>query len=316
MIESVGSACTGCGACVSSCPKSCISMEERELGHAYPVVDAGACIHCGVCQRVCHALKPFEQGAFEGRSFAVQAIDERILADSSSGGAFSLLAEEMLGKGGVVYGSGWSRGKGAVHTRAASPRELPALRRSKYVHSDTTGIFELVRDDLAAEVEVLFVGTPCQVAALKAFLSRDPKNLVTVDLVCHGVPSSAFFEEYLRWFEDRAGKPLVKYNSRDKSAAGWSYRSTTRTFSRSTKTPRSGSAATHAPTPGRSASETSRSGTFGEPSGCISASTSTRVSRLRLPARRRGFACSNAHARAAPSSKRFGSRTPRARTPT
>ena len=222
MIESVGSACTGCGACVASCPKSCISMAEHELGHIYPAVETEKCIRCGACQRACHALRPFGRGAFEGRALAIQASDERILADSSSGGAFSLLAEETLRKGGVVYGSRWSRGKGAVHTRAACPRELPALRRSKYVHSDTTGIFELVRDDLAAEVEVLFVGTPCQVAALKAFLGRDPENLVTIDLVCHGVPSSVFFEEYLRWFEDRAGKPLVEYNSRDKSAAGWS----------------------------------------------------------------------------------------------
>lgn len=229
MIESVGSACTGCGACVSSCPKSCISMEERELGHAYPVVDAGACIHCGVCQRVCHALKPFEQGAFEGRSFAVQAIDERILADSSSGGVFSLLAEETLRKGGVVYGSQWSRGTGAVHMRAASFRELPTLRRSKYVHSETTRIFKLVRGDLTAGADVLFVGTPCQVAALKAFLGRDHKGLLTVDLVCHGVPSSTLFEKYLQWLEERTGKPLVEYNSRDKNAAGWSYLGSFRT---------------------------------------------------------------------------------------
>lgn len=222
MIESVGSACTGCGACAALCPKSCISMEERELGHMYPVVDGSSCIGCGACLRACHAVKRFEQGAFEGRAFAVQAKDREILADSSSGGVFSLLAEEVLRKGGVVYGSRWSRGKGAAHTRAASLRELPALRRSKYVHSDTVRIFETVRDDLAAGAEMLFVGTPCQVAALKAFLVRDPENLTTVDLVCHGVPSSAFFEEYLRWFEECAGKPLVEYNSRDKGAAGWS----------------------------------------------------------------------------------------------
>lgn len=222
MIESVGFSCTGCGACIASCPKSCISMEERELGHTYPVVDTETCIRCGACRRVCHALKPFEQGAFEGCSFAVQATDERILADSSSGGAFSLLAGETLRMGGVVYGSQWSRGKGAIHMRATSPQELPALRRSKYVHSDTTGIFKLVRGDLTAEAKVLFVGTPCQVAALKAFLGHDYKGLVTVDLVCHGVPSSVFFEEYLQWFEKRTGKSLAKYNSRDKIAAGWS----------------------------------------------------------------------------------------------
>lgn len=236
MIESVGSACTGCGACVASCPKSCISMKERGLGHVYPVVDAETCIRCGACQRACHVLKSFEQGAFEGRSFAVQASDERILADSSSGGVFSLLAEETLCEGGVVYGSQWSRGKGAVHMRATSLQELPALRRSKYVHSDTTRTFKLVRGDLAAGAKVLFVGTPCQVAALRTFLGHDQKGLVTVDLVCHGIPSSAFFEEYLQWFENHVGKPLVEYNSRDKIAAGWSYLGSFRTEAGPTST--------------------------------------------------------------------------------
>ena len=223
MIESVGSSCTGCGACVASCPKACISMEGRELGHKYPVMDGDSCINCGACLRACHAAKPFERRAFEGRSFAVQAKDWKILEESSSGGVFSLLAEKVLGEGGVVYGSRWNRGSGAAHSKASSPGELAELRRSKYVHSDTAGAFKRVRDDLAAGGEVLFVGTPCQVAALKAYLGCEPESLVTVDLVCHGVPSAAFFEDYLRWFEERAGKPLVEYNSRDKMAAGWSY---------------------------------------------------------------------------------------------
>lgn len=222
MIGSVGSACTGCGACVAVCPKSCISMEEHELGHMYPVVDKSACVGCGACLRSCHATRPFAQGAFEGRAFAVQAMDREILTDSSSGGTFSLLAEEMLREDGIVYGSRWKRGEGASHVRVVASGGLDALRRSKYVQSDTTGIFGLVKGDLAAGADVLFVGTPCQVAALKAFLGIDPENLVTVDLVCHGVPSSAFFEDYLLWFEKKTGKSLVEYNSRDKAAAGWS----------------------------------------------------------------------------------------------
>lgn len=229
MIGFVGSACTGCGACVATCPRLCISMEKRELGHMYPVVDEQACVGCGACLRVCHAARPFAQGAFEGRAFAVQATDREILADSSSGGAFSLLAEEILRGDGVVYGSRWKRGEGASHVRVAASGGLAALRRSKYVQSETTGIFALVKGDLTAGADVLFVGTPCQVAALKAFLGSDFENLVTVDLVCHGVPSSAFFEDYLRWFEEKTGKSLVKYNSRDKVAAGWSYLGSYRT---------------------------------------------------------------------------------------
>jgi len=222
MIESVGLACTGCGACIASCPKLCISMKEHGLGHMYPAVDTEICIRCGACRRACHAVKPFEQATFEGRAFAVQANDRRILAESSSGGVFSLLAEDMLHSGGVVYGSRWSRGRGAVHARAASFREFSVLRRSKYVHSNTTRIFESVRDDLEAGLRVLFSGTPCQIAALRAFLGGDREGLVVIDLVCHGAPSSGFFEGYLRWFEEEAGKSLVEYNSRDKNVAGWS----------------------------------------------------------------------------------------------
>lgn len=222
MIESVGAACTGCGTCVAVCPSSCIEMEKRELGHEYPVVDTQACVGCGKCLKVCHAVKEFAQGGFEGRAFAVQARDPRILEDSSSGGAFTLLASAMLGAGGAVYGSSWSRGRGAVHTRVSSLEGLVALRRSKYVRSDTTGVFDFVKRDLDKGIKVLFVGVPCQVAALKTFLGASHENLVTVDLVCHGVPSSAFFEDYLRWFEKKVGKRLVKYNSRDKVTEGWS----------------------------------------------------------------------------------------------
>ena len=222
MIESVGAACTGCGTCVAVCPKSCIVMEERELGHEYPVVDAQACVGCGMCLKACHAEKDFTQGGFEGRSYAVQAKDLKVLKDSSSGGVFTLLASTVLRMGGVVYGSRWVRGRGAAHARVSSPKGLLTLRRSKYVHSDTAGVLDLVRHDLDAGIKVLFVGVPCQIAALRTFLGANREGLVTVDLVCHGVPSSTFFEDYLSWLEKRVGKPLVEYNSRDKVVAGWS----------------------------------------------------------------------------------------------
>lgn len=205
MIECVGNACTGCGACIDACPVKCISMKEGILGHTYPEVDEVSCIGCGVCQKVCHALAEPDRTLLPRKSYAVQAVDREVLMDSSSGGAFSVFADNVLRDGGVVYGSEWSKGEGAVHVRVESANQLSSLRRSKYVQSCTVGIFDQVRKDLEEGIKVLFCGVPCQVAALRVFLGDTYSELITIDLVCHGVPSSKLFEEYLSWLERDEG---------------------------------------------------------------------------------------------------------------
>lgn len=224
VIESVGSTCTGCRACASICPKKCISFESREFGHLYPVVDTGACVSCGRCQETCPALMACEGDPFYGEAFAFQALDGNLLADSSSGAAFGVIASRWIEEGGVVYGSMWDRGCGARHTRVDSVDELGALRRSKYVQSSLEGVFDQIRNDFEAGRRILFAGVPCQVSAVKTVFRREgvPCRLTTIDLVCHGVPSAALFEDYLTWLQSKKRSEVVAYHSRDKKHSGWS----------------------------------------------------------------------------------------------
>lgn len=225
MIGSVGDACTGCSACAAVCPKECISFERRKLGHLFPVVDEATCVRCGRCRDACPALAAHDPGPFAGAAYAFQALDRDLLADSSSGGAFGTVAAHWVENGGAVYGAAWERGSGARHMRATSEGELAPLRRSKYVQSSLKDAYVEISADLRAGMDVLFAGTPCQVAAVKAVCGgrAGRGRLATIDLVCHGVPSAALFEEYAEWAEKRAGARMTAYASRDKVRAGWSY---------------------------------------------------------------------------------------------
>lgn len=180
--------CTGCAACANRCPKHCISMVEiGRLGHLYPRIDSKTCIDCGACQKVCPAIHPVEIRKPFTAYAGWDKNDEEYIT-STSGGAASAFSRWIISQGGVVYGCSMS-GVEARHIRVDNIQGLYKLKGSKYVQSTIGDCYKQVRDDLRHNRKVLFIGTPCQVAALKSLIGKDNPQLYTVDLICHGVPS-------------------------------------------------------------------------------------------------------------------------------
>lgn len=217
--------CTGCGACYNICPKHAISMQEDEEGFRYPFVDHSVCIDCGLCEKKCPMLISYGQLAHTDSDdyplfYAGQLLKKSDLNSVSSGGAFWAFAQLFIKRGGVVYGAVQLDVDHVTHTRAESLQEVLAMRRSKYLQSETKEIYRLVQNDLVAGRQVLFTGTGCQVAALKSYLAKDYEHLYTCDVVCHGVPSAKVWRKYREEKEQKEGKTIANVVFRDKSA-GW-----------------------------------------------------------------------------------------------
>lgn len=193
----VGKNCCGCTACVSACPKSCISMSADMEGFLYPVVDSVKCIDCGLCEKVCPVLHPVTNET-EPLVYAAINNDEAVRMQSSSGGIFTLIAEYVLARGGVVFGACFDCDWNVIHDYTETKEGLAIFRGSKYVQSNVGNSFTQVKTFLDSGREVLFSGTPCQVAGLKNYLRKPYSNLLTVDLVCHGVPSPEVWRKYLQ----------------------------------------------------------------------------------------------------------------------
>lgn len=215
--------CTGCGACFNVCPAGAIKMIYDPEGFQYPTVDGSLCISCGLCYEKCPSVNPVP---FEKKSecFAVMGPDE-LRMKSSSGGMFSLLAEKILGKGGYVCGAAYSEDFHKVgHIIVNDEDGLARLRGSKYVQSDTGTVFKEIKALLDDKKDVLFSGCPCQVAGLKNYLGKEYKNLLTVDLVCHGGNSLTAYNSFLD--ECSQGRDIKSVNFREKEVYGWGTPST------------------------------------------------------------------------------------------
>lgn len=188
--------CCGCSACVQRCPKQCISLYEDEEGFLYPKVNLDACVDCGLCEKVCPVLNHSEEH-IPIAVFAAKNPNEQIRYESSSGGIFTLLAEQIIDEGGVVFGVKWNEHFEAIHAYTETKEGLAEFRGSKYVQSRIGETFKQAERFLRSGRKVLFSGTPCQIAALKSFLRKDYENLFAVDLICHGTPSPGVFRWYL-----------------------------------------------------------------------------------------------------------------------
>lgn len=222
-ISTVGEHCFGCTACKHLCPVGCIRMEPDEKGFLYPIVDEARCIDCGLCLQACPAIKGEQIGAElfpDTLVYAAKHQNDQSRSMSASGGAFTAISDYILEKHGVVYGAGYDTSMKVCHMRTTSSKQRDLLRGSKYVQSDLGNVYKEVQQDLKDGRNVLFTGTPCQVAGLRAYLQTEYEKLLLVDLLCYGVPSAKIFSEYVAQVEEQEGKPLINCTFRDKSK-GW-----------------------------------------------------------------------------------------------
>lgn len=211
--------CTGCSACANICPRGCVVMVPDSEGFLYPEADAQRCADCGLCEDVCPMLhKPLQHDVLA--VYGAKNKNDEVRYTSSSGGMFTLFAEEVLRQGGVVVGAALDDSLIVRHILVDNAADLYKLRGSKYVQSEISMIYSEVRQALRAGRRVLFSGTPCQVAGLKGYLLKPFANLLTVDVVCHGVPSPKVYQKHLQELQAEAGEPVVQVRFRDK-AKGW-----------------------------------------------------------------------------------------------
>lgn len=229
--------CCGCSACEKACPKHCITMQFDSEGCEYPEVDKAACVNCGLCERVCPVLNVEKDEPFPQRAFLVQHRDEGVLAQSTSGGAFTAMAQAVLSQGGVVFGAGYLRGEQERRAAGAPGRlkvghfaveredDLWRFRNSKYVQSVVGSAYPEVRRELKSRCLVLFIGTPCQCEGLVRYLGGKPENLRVADFVCRANPARAVFARHLEWLDARTERKAGTVLFRDKARYGYRYSS-------------------------------------------------------------------------------------------
>lgn len=211
--------CSGCHACFNACPQQCITMIPDDEGFLYPHIDNEKCIDCGLCQKVCPILKDYK-GNPKGQAYACINNCEETRMKSSSGGIFSLLAENIIYKGGVVFGAAFDKNFNVKHIEVTDVCDLEKLRGSKYMQSIVGVTYQKVREYLQNGEKVLFTGTPCQISGLKSYLGKEYDNLFLQDIICHGVPTSKVWQKYLDYHKSIKKDEIEKVSFRNKTY-GW-----------------------------------------------------------------------------------------------
>lgn len=190
--------CTGCGLCASICPKGSISMSMRDsLGHLYPIINTETCIDCGLCQKNCPILNPSEL-VMPSVAYAAWSKDEDDYKSSASGGAASVISQYVIENGGVAYGCAMLPDIEIKHIRIDNISDIKKLKGSKYVQSNMEDVYPQLKEDVKSGRMTLFIGSPCQAAAVKKLFKVQPDNLILVDLICHGVPSAQILRKHIK----------------------------------------------------------------------------------------------------------------------
>jgi coenzyme F420-reducing hydrogenase beta subunit len=215
--------CTGCAACAQCCPKKAIAMKEDAEGFFFPEINQDLCIECGICQRLCPSLHNIP--SYPANYYAFQYKDQDVLQQSSSGAAFSAIADYVLARQGVVFGAALDqRARRVYHTSVSSPYDLHLLRLSKYFQSEKKDTYVEVKKYLEDGRWVLFSGTACEVAGLRSLLglkATDTTKLLTSEILCHGCTSRKAVDSYLKSKQHHYGKKIVDFRFRVKEQDGW-----------------------------------------------------------------------------------------------
>lgn len=199
--------CCGCRSCGNICPKQCISFRKDSEGFIYPVVDESICISCGKCKSICPEINP----VFNKKADMVEAAfakDNYERQSGSSGGIFGLLAGSIIKNGGKVWGAAFDENLRLYHISAVTTEELNRLYKSKYLQSNTQDIYSIIKSDIKNGVITLFSGTPCQCNAVRNYIGES-EFLITIEVVCHGVPSQDLFDKCIEW-EEKKNKCKIK----------------------------------------------------------------------------------------------------------
>ena len=215
--------CCGCGACKAICPRKAITLSLDSEGFWYPLINQDVCVNCGLCQKTCPSINVNESCINKTKAVGCKNTNVEEQLNSASGGIFTVIAKCILKKKGIVFGAKFRSDWNVEHGFIQEESELDSLCRSKYVQSDASNSYPLVKDFLLKEKNVLFTGTPCQCLALRRFLRKDYDNLVVVDIVCHGVPSPKIWQQYLNEESEKIGCSVseieeirFKYKEKDK----------------------------------------------------------------------------------------------------
>ena len=206
--------CTGCAACRDACPKQCISMSCDELDVSYPQIDNSLCIKCGICEKTCPNNREIKYHSTQ-KVYAAWSNDTSVRNTSASGGIAYELYRFWIQRGGVATGVVYDENEGCHFVLLEKESELRLAQNSKYTFSDTSGIYKVVKQKLDAAVPVLFIGVPCQIAGLFGFLKRDYGNLVTVDIICHGMPPASYLQQHLESIENHLDERTQELYFRD-----------------------------------------------------------------------------------------------------
>lgn len=214
--------CCGCGVCEKICAHSAITMVADDFGFLYPKVSVDRCVDCGLCERICPFNTKGTTQYDSPKAYAVRHRDPEVVNQSRSGGFFTAITDSILQSGGIIYGAVVDEFVRVVHMRADSSAGRDRMRGSKYSQSQLCDVCNAVKRDLRNGKRVLFSGTPCQVEAITRFVGEKLReNLVTVDIICHGVGSPEVWRRFVEHIERSAGRKIAQVDFRDKKKYGW-----------------------------------------------------------------------------------------------